>query len=53
MADMFEKDVSGFTEDRDPNAEPGEIAAEAPAAEAEAAPAEAEAGEGDETTAEA
>jgi large subunit ribosomal protein L9 len=25
MAQMFEKDVAGFTEDRDPNAEPGEI----------------------------
>ncbi|MGZ8334847.1 MAG: hypothetical protein ACXWUZ_17115, partial [Allosphingosinicella sp.] len=44
MADMFEKDTAGFTEDYDPNAEPGEIAAEAPAADA--APA-AEAGEGD------
>lgn len=35
MAEMFEKDESGFTEDFDPNAEPGEIAAidrdEAPA----------------------
>ncbi len=29
MADMFEKDESGFTEDYDPNAEPGEIAVEA------------------------
>ncbi|HEX8574274.1 MAG TPA: 50S ribosomal protein L9 [Allosphingosinicella sp.] len=48
MADMFEKDTAGFTEDYDPNAEPGEIAADAPATEAEAAPAEA--GEGDETT---
>jgi large subunit ribosomal protein L9 len=47
MAQMFEKDVAGFTEDRDPNAEPGEIAAEAPAAEAETP---AEAGEGDEAT---
>ena len=27
MADMFEKDTAGFTEDYDPNAEPGEIAA--------------------------
>ena len=45
MADMFEKDSAGFTEDYDPNAEPGEIAAEAPAAEA----APAEAGEDDET----
>jgi large subunit ribosomal protein L9 len=40
MASMFEKDSAGFTEDYDPNAEPGEIAAEAPAAD-EAAPAEA------------
>ena len=45
MADMFEKDTAGFTEDYDPNAEPGEIASEAPAAEAPAA----EAGEADET----
>ena len=52
MAEMFEKDVSGFIEERDETLEPGEIAAEpaaeeageAPAAE-EAAPAEAEAGE--------
>lgn len=35
MADMFEKDTSGFIEDFDPNAEPGVIAGEAP----EAAPA--------------
>jgi large subunit ribosomal protein L9 len=35
MAEMFEKDAAGFTEDFDPNAEPGEIAAaeEAPPAE--------------------
>jgi large subunit ribosomal protein L9 len=46
MADMFEKDSPGFTEDYDPNAEPGEIAADAPAADAPA-----EAAEGDETTA--
>lgn len=33
LADMFEKDVSGFTEERDPTLEPGEIApAEAAAA---------------------
>src|SRR4028119_77685 len=31
MADMFEKDTAGFTEDYDPNAEPGEIATDAPA----------------------
>ena len=43
MADMFEKDSAGFTEDYDPNAEPGEIASEAPAAEA----APADAGESD------
>ena len=42
MADMFEKDTAGFTEERDPNAEPGEIATEAPAAEV---PAEADEGE--------
>ena len=28
MASMFEKDVAGFTEDFDPNAEPGTIAEE-------------------------
>ncbi len=32
MAAMFEKDEAGFTEDYDPNAEPGEIAVEAPTA---------------------
>jgi large subunit ribosomal protein L9 len=40
MSAMFEKEESGFTEDYDPNAEPGEIATEAPA------PAEDEAAEG-------
>ncbi|MGE4322893.1 MAG: 50S ribosomal protein L9 [Sphingobium sp.] len=35
MADLFEKDESGFTEDYDPNAEPGEIAAVAEEAPAE------------------
>jgi len=39
MAEMFEKDETGFTEEYDPNAEPGEIAAEAE----EDAPAEDEA----------
>jgi large subunit ribosomal protein L9 len=42
MADMFEKDVAGFTEEFDPNAEPGEIPVDleepAEAASAEAAP---------------
>ena len=33
MAAMFEKDEAGFTEDYDPNAEPGEIAVDVPAAE--------------------
>ena len=33
MAQMFEKDEAGFTEAYDPNAEPGEIATDAPAAE--------------------
>ena len=37
MAEMFEKDVAGFTEERDPNTEPGEIPTEAAAAEGEAA----------------
>ncbi|MEQ1549405.1 MAG: 50S ribosomal protein L9 [Chakrabartia sp.] len=37
MASMFEKDTAGFTEDFDPNAEPGIIAGDEP--EAEAAPA--------------
>lgn len=32
MADMFEKDTSGFIEDFDPNAEPGVIAGETPEA---------------------
>ena len=32
MSAMFEKEESGFTEDYDPNAEPGEIATSAPAA---------------------
>jgi large subunit ribosomal protein L9 len=33
MASLYERDEAGFTEAYDPNAEPGEIAAEAPAAE--------------------
>ncbi len=41
MAEMFEKDVAGFIEERDETLEPGEIAAE-PVAE-EAAPADEEA----------
>lgn len=40
MAQMFEKDESGFIEAYDPNAEPGEIAGDEPAAEAKAEPAE-------------
>jgi large subunit ribosomal protein L9 len=36
MAAMFEKDEAGFTEDYDPNAEPGDIAIEAPAESTEA-----------------
>ena len=32
MATMFEKDEAGFTEDYDPNAEPGDIAVDAPVA---------------------
>ena len=46
MAQMFEKDVAGFTEERGPNAEPGEIPTDAddtaePAASEDEAPAEA------------
>jgi len=37
MASMFERDEAGFTEDYDPNAEPGEIAVEEPAGEEEEA----------------
>ena len=37
MAEMFEKDEAGFTEEYDPNAEPGEIAAAAEQAPAEEA----------------
>jgi len=37
MAEMFEKDVAGFTEERDPNAEPGEIPTDAAPAEGETA----------------
>lgn len=43
MAEMFEQDVSGFTEAFDPNAEPGEIASEEPAQNAEGAEDEASA----------
>ncbi len=48
MKSMFEREEAGFTEDYDPNAEPGELPgdAEAPAAEATSA-------EGDEPSAEA
>jgi large subunit ribosomal protein L9 len=37
MADMFEKDTAGFTEEFDPNAEPGEIPADRDEPEAAAA----------------
>jgi large subunit ribosomal protein L9 len=54
MAEMFEKDVAGFTEERVEGLEPGEIAAEpeaeaaeAPAEDAPAEPAEAPAEEGE------
>ena len=42
MAEMFEKDVSGFIEERDATLEPGEIAPEAPAETADAVPEAAE-----------
>ena len=44
MAEMFEKETAGFTEDFDPKAEPGEIAAAADETPAEAPAAESEAG---------
>lgn len=43
MAQMFERDAAGFTEDYDPNAEPGAIASDEPEAEAEASEEQAEA----------
>lgn len=46
MADMFERDVAGFTEEFDPNAEPGTLPTDADAAPAAApAPSEDEASE--------
>src|SRR3954463_16261848 len=45
MAEMFEKDVAGFIEERDASLEPGEIAPEPAAEEAPQAPAAAEEGE--------
>ncbi len=52
IAAMFEEeaDTSGFIEEIDPNAEPGEIPAEETAAEGEEAPAEAEAEAADDTS---
>ncbi len=46
MAEMFEKDEAGFTEEFDPNAEPGEIAGDL-----EDAPALAAAASGEESEA--
>ena len=40
MAAMFDRDTAGFTEERDPNAEPGEIPAERAAEDTESEPAE-------------
>ena len=52
MAQMFERDDAGFTEDYDPNAEPGATAEVTETAEAsEEAPAEAPAGDAEETQA--
>ena len=49
MAEMFEKDVAGFIEERDENAEPGELPSEAADADEALAAETAEAGEEDET----
>jgi large subunit ribosomal protein L9 len=40
MADMFEREVAGFTEEFDPSAEPGSVPDEPEAAPAEAETAE-------------
>jgi large subunit ribosomal protein L9 len=48
MASMFERDEAGFTEEFDPNAEPGVVPAEATAEAEAAAPAEAASDEGEE-----
>ena len=48
MADMFEKDSAGFTEDYDPNAEPGETAAPSQDAPGDSAEADAGGEDGDE-----
>jgi large subunit ribosomal protein L9 len=53
MAEMFEKDVAGFTEERDPNAEPGEIPADSVAAAAAAEGEDAGESDGEEAAAEA
>ena len=53
MAEMFEKDVAGFIEERDASLEPGEIAPEPAAAPAEAEAPAAEAGESEESADEA
>jgi large subunit ribosomal protein L9 len=45
MADMFERDVAGFTEEFDPNAEPGTVPTDADAAPAAAPAASGEASE--------
>ncbi|HEX8307925.1 MAG TPA: 50S ribosomal protein L9 [Allosphingosinicella sp.] len=49
MADMFEKDTAGFTEDYDPNAEPGEIPTDAGAPAADSGADEGAASGSDET----
>jgi large subunit ribosomal protein L9 len=53
MAEMFEKDAAGFTEEFDPNAEPGEIASEggSPAKADEETPSDEESTEGEDETA--
>ena len=48
MADMFEKDTAGFTEDYDPNAEPGEIATDSAAPATDAGDGEAASEDSDE-----
>ena len=55
MSEMFEKDVAGFTEERDESLEPGEIASDdaAPEPQTEADATEADSTDGDATADEA
>jgi len=53
MAEMFEKDVAGFIEERDPSLEPGELETDRPSSPEPAAEEAPAAGDGEETAGEA